>query len=81
MKVCFTYNGFHGFSKHTMVFPNKSPGDIVRLTPAQIRKHRICFSHDCTCGEGIGYWDGPEITLFCIPENGAIIKGSYPQSI
>lgn len=84
MKVTFTYNGFHGLSSHTMVFPGKKSGELVILTPAQIRKHRICSSEYCTCGEGLGFddYEGNErVTRFLIPENGATIRGRYPQNI
>ena len=84
MKVTFTYNGFHGLSSHTMIFPGKKSGDIVELTPAQIRKHKICQHHDCTCGESLGFDDykgNERVIRFLIPENGEVIRGRYPLSI
>jgi hypothetical protein len=83
MKVTFNYNGFHGISTHTMIFPDNKTGDCVILTPAQLRKHRICQFHDCKCGEGIGFDDyenNNRVVKFIIPENGQTIKGRYPQS-
>jgi hypothetical protein len=81
--IKFEYNGFHGRSYHILrIRPNQIDAQgQIHLTPAQLRRHRICNWKDCSCGEEIAYVIGPPGAEDYIlkPISKGVMAGNYPQ--
>ena len=79
--VEWTHNGFHGYRTLAVRVPvDAKAGDIIQVSPALARRlnRAVCRHEDCQCGERVV--EGIEQEhLLLVPENGATVRGAYPQ--
>jgi len=88
MRLTINHNGFHGFTRRSIVVSGK-PGDRVQLSPSQVKRlaRVACGMNDCCCGESLldaciwEHLDFEDPVYLDIPATGTEIKvrGHYPQ--